>query len=99
AIHDNGEHYTLISILFISFNFQDGDELTRLHCFCHIRDHVIGFIESINRYTQYVGILSKAKARASLSMNGKDNEVKLKEEETTYLKDRLLPTVIGLLSK
>ncbi|RYR78228.1 hypothetical protein Ahy_A01g002961 [Arachis hypogaea] len=67
-----------------------------------------------------VGILSKAKARASLSMNGKDNEVyyfleggmydfdqdkkftlevKLKEEETTYLKDRLLPTVIGLLSK
>ncbi|KAL4329283.1 hypothetical protein HN51_036243 [Arachis hypogaea] len=89
----------------------DGDELTGLHCFRHLRDHVIGFIESINSILSAefirtsihdaletdVRILSKAKARASLSVNGKDNEVKLEEEETTNLKDRLLPTVIGLL--
>ncbi|XP_057430174.1 vacuolar protein sorting-associated protein 54, chloroplastic [Lotus japonicus] len=89
----------------------DGDELTGLHCFRHLRDHVIGFIESINSILSAefiraslhdatetdVIILSKAKARASLPMNGKDDEVKLEEEETTNFKDRLLPTVIGLL--
>ncbi|RDX85864.1 Vacuolar protein sorting-associated protein 54, chloroplastic, partial [Mucuna pruriens] len=89
----------------------DGDELTGLHCFRHLRDHVIGFIESINSILSAefiraslhdaaekdVIILSKAKARASLSMNGKDDEVKLEEEETNNFKDSLLPTVIGLL--
>ncbi|XP_061356195.1 vacuolar protein sorting-associated protein 54, chloroplastic isoform X2 [Gastrolobium bilobum] len=89
----------------------DGDELTGLHCFRHLRDHVIGFIESINSILTAefiraslhdaqetdVIILSKAKARASLPMNGKDDEVKLEEEETTNFKDSLLPTVIGLL--
>ncbi|KAG4946811.1 hypothetical protein JHK87_042818 [Glycine soja] len=110
----------------------DGDELSGLHCFRHLRDHVIGFIESINSNVLYyfgsilsaefiraslhdaaekdVIILSKAKARASLPMNGKDdedavcdltsvflNQVKLEEEETNNFKDSLLPTVIGLL--
>ncbi|XP_058722884.1 vacuolar protein sorting-associated protein 54, chloroplastic-like isoform X1 [Vicia villosa] len=89
----------------------DGDELTGLHCFRHLRDHVTGFIESINSILSAefiraslhdaaesdVIILSKAKARASLPMNGKDDEVKLEEEETTNFKDSLLPTVIGLL--
>ncbi|XP_027339652.1 vacuolar protein sorting-associated protein 54, chloroplastic isoform X1 [Abrus precatorius] len=89
----------------------DGDELTGLHCFRHLRDHVIGFIESINSILSAefiraslhdaaetdVIILSKAKARASLPMNGKDDEVKLEEEETNNFKDGLLPTVIGLL--
>ncbi|XP_050872438.1 vacuolar protein sorting-associated protein 54, chloroplastic isoform X2 [Lathyrus oleraceus] len=88
----------------------DGDELTGLHCFRHLRDHVTGFIESINSIlsAEFIRaslhdaaesdgiILSKAKARASLPMNGKDDEVKL-EEETTNFKDSLLPTVIGLL--
>ncbi|KAK2396268.1 vacuolar protein sorting-associated protein 54, chloroplastic [Trifolium repens] len=90
----------------------DGDELTGLHCFRHLRDHVTGFIESINSIlsAEFVRaslhdaaesdaiILSKAKARASIPMNGKD-EVKLEEEEeeTTNFKDSLLPTVIGLL--
>lgn len=88
----------------------DGDELTGLHCFRHLRDHVTGFIESINSILSAefiraslhdaaesdVIILSKAKSRASLLMNGKDDEVKL-EEETTNFKDSLLPTVIGLL--
>ncbi|KHN41450.1 Vacuolar protein sorting-associated protein 54, partial [Glycine soja] len=89
----------------------DGDELSGLHCFRHLRDHVIGFIESINSILSAefiraslndaaekdVIILSKAKARASLPMNGKDDEVKLEEEETNHFKDSLLPTVIGLL--
>ncbi|KAH1209807.1 Vacuolar protein sorting-associated protein 54, chloroplastic [Glycine max] len=89
----------------------DGDELSGLHCFRHLRDHVIGFIESINSILSAefiraslhdaaekdVIILSKAKARASLPMNGKDDEVKLEEEETNNFKDSLLPTVIGLL--
>ncbi|KAG4957144.1 hypothetical protein JHK85_043524 [Glycine max] len=104
----------------------DGDELSGLHCFRHLRDHVIGFIESINSILSAefiraslhdaaekdVIILSKAKARASLPMNGKDdefqdavcdltsvflNQVKLEEEETNNFKDSLLPTVIGLL--
>nr|XP_027189277.1 vacuolar protein sorting-associated protein 54, chloroplastic isoform X2 [Cicer arietinum] len=90
----------------------DGDELTGLHCFRHLRDHVTGFIESINSILSAefiraslhdaaesdVIILSKAKARASLPMNGKDDEVKLEEEEEiTNFKDSLLPTVIGLL--
>ncbi|CAJ2661613.1 vacuolar protein sorting-associated protein 54, chloroplastic-like isoform X1 [Trifolium pratense] len=89
----------------------DGDELTGLHCFRHLRDHVTGFIESINSIlsAEFIRaslhdaaesdaiILSKAKARASIPMNGKD-EVKLEEEEeTTNFKDSLLPTVIGLL--
>ncbi|KEH37803.1 putative vps54-likeVacuolar protein sorting-associated protein [Medicago truncatula] len=88
----------------------DGDELTGLHCFRHLRDHVTGFIESINSILSAefiraslhdaaesdVIILSKAKSRASLLMNGKDDEAKL-EEETTNFKDSLLPTVIGLL--
>nr|KYP37688.1 Vacuolar protein sorting-associated protein 54 [Cajanus cajan] len=97
----------------------DGDELTGLHCFRHLRDHVIGFIDSINSNVLYYFdsilsaefiraslhdaaekdsiILSKAKARASLPMNGKDDEVMLEEEETNIFKDSLLPTVIGLL--
>ncbi|KAI4297560.1 hypothetical protein L6164_037445 [Bauhinia variegata] len=89
----------------------DGDELTGLHCFRHLRDHVAGSIESINSIlsaefiratihdageTDHI-ILSKAKARASLLMNGNEYEVKLDEEETTNFRDRILPTVIGLL--
>ncbi|KAJ0082814.1 hypothetical protein Patl1_11580 [Pistacia atlantica] len=113
----------------------DGDELTGLHCFRHLRDHVANSIDSINsngvndgfvvimipigneisvvtsilsaefmhaaiddaRDTD-VAILSKAKARASISSNGKDDEkVTLDEEETSNFRDRLLPLVIGLL--
>ena len=29
---------------------QDGDELTGLHCFRHLRDHVAGSVESVNRW-------------------------------------------------
>ncbi|KAF7803897.1 vacuolar protein sorting-associated protein 54, chloroplastic isoform X1 [Senna tora] len=92
-------------------NLLDGDELTGLHCFRHLRDHVAGSIESINSILSAefirasihdaaerdVIILSKSKARASLPMNGTDDEVKLDEEEMSNFRDRLLPTVIGLL--
>ncbi|KAL5158751.1 Vacuolar protein sorting-associated protein 54, chloroplastic [Glycine soja] len=74
----------------------DGDELSGLHCFRHLRDHFIR--ASLHDAAEKdVIILSKAKARASLPMNGKDDEVKLEEEETNNFKDSLLPTVIGLL--
>ncbi|EXC21740.1 Vacuolar protein sorting-associated protein 54 [Morus notabilis] len=89
----------------------EGDELTGLHCFRHLRDHVGASIESINSILSAefmrasihdagntdVGILSKAKARASIPANGKDAEVKLDEEETSNFRDRLLPLIIGLL--
>ncbi|KAF3452422.1 hypothetical protein FNV43_RR02855 [Rhamnella rubrinervis] len=89
----------------------EGDELSGLHCFRHLRDHVAGAIESINSILSAefmrssihdvgdtdVVILSKAKARASIPTNGKDIKVKLDEEETTNFRDRLLPFIIGLL--
>ncbi|XP_021298421.1 vacuolar protein sorting-associated protein 54, chloroplastic isoform X2 [Herrania umbratica] len=89
----------------------DGDELTGLHCFRHLRDHVVASIDSINSIlsAEFIRasihdagdadavILLKAKARASISLNGKDVEVKLDEEEATNFRDRLLPLIIGLL--
>lgn len=89
----------------------DGDELTGLHCFRHLRDHVAASIDSINSILSAefmrasvhdVGdmdliILSKVKARASVSVNGAEDEIKFDEEETSNLRDRLLPIVIGLL--
>ncbi|XP_022716467.1 vacuolar protein sorting-associated protein 54, chloroplastic-like isoform X2 [Durio zibethinus] len=89
----------------------NGDELTGLHCFRHLRDHVVASIDSINSIlaAEFVRasihdagdkdavILLKAKSRASISLNGKDVEVKLDEEETTNFRDRLLPLIIGLL--
>ncbi|KAM5561832.1 hypothetical protein ABKV19_022429 [Rosa sericea] len=89
----------------------DGDELTGLHCFHHLRDRVAASIESINSIlsaefmrasihdagdTDAI-IVSKAKARASILMNGEDGEVKLDDEETSNYQDRLLPIIIGLL--
>ncbi|KAE7995999.1 hypothetical protein FH972_000748 [Carpinus fangiana] len=89
----------------------DGDELTGLHCFRHLRDHVAASIESINSILSAefmrasihdaggsdVVILSQVKARASVPINGKDDDVKLDEEETTNFRDHLLPVIIGLL--
>ncbi|KAL6132444.1 hypothetical protein ACLB2K_064687 [Fragaria x ananassa] len=89
----------------------DGDELTGLHCFHHLRDRVAASIDSINNIlssdfmrasihdagdTDTI-IISKAKARASILMNGEDGEVKLDDEETSNYQDRLLPIIIGLL--
>ncbi|KAL5805613.1 hypothetical protein ACOSQ4_028346 [Xanthoceras sorbifolium] len=89
----------------------DGDELSGLHCFRHLREHVATSIDSINGILsaefmrgaiQDAGdadaiILSRAKARASVSLNGKYDKVILDEEETSSFRDRLLPLIIGLL--
>lgn len=89
----------------------DGDELTGLHCFRHLRDHVAASIDSINSIlsSEFMRvsihetggidtvILFKAKARASMSDNGKDDDVLLDEEETFSFRDNLLPLIIGLL--
>lgn len=91
-------------------NLLDGDELAGLHCFRHLRDHVTGFIDSVNSIlsaeflraalhdTEDVDmiILSKAKARASGAMDGRD-EVVLDKDDASIFRDRLLPIVIGLL--
>ncbi|XP_010449340.1 PREDICTED: vacuolar protein sorting-associated protein 54, chloroplastic isoform X1 [Camelina sativa] len=93
-------------------NLLAGDELTGLHCFRHLRDHVTNSIDSINSILTSefmrisihdtgeidVLILSAAKIRGSISYNGKTmEEVQLEEEDTSTLCDRLLPLVIGLL--
>ncbi|CAH8276049.1 unnamed protein product [Arabidopsis lyrata] len=93
-------------------NLLAGDELTGLYCFRHLRDHVTSSIDSINSILTSefmrisihdtgeidVLILSAAKIRGSISSNGKTGEeVKLEEEDTSTLCDRLLPLVIGLL--
>ncbi|WZY85201.1 hypothetical protein YC2023_031585 [Brassica napus] len=94
-------------------NLLAGDELTGLHCFRHLRDHVTISIDSINSILTAefmrisihntgeidVLILSSAKKRGSISSNQETgDEVKLEEEEdTSTLCDRLLPLVIGLL--
>ncbi|XP_059667466.1 vacuolar protein sorting-associated protein 54, chloroplastic isoform X2 [Cornus florida] len=89
----------------------DGDELTGLHCFRHLRDHVAASIDSINSIlsTEFMRasihdagnmdavILSKAKSRANIPTNGEDDEVKLDEEESSNFRDQLLPLIIGLL--
>ncbi|CAL1402629.1 unnamed protein product [Linum trigynum] len=88
-----------------------GDELTGLHCFRHLRDHVTTSIDSVNSILSSeflrasihdagdrdVIILSKAKSWASSLMNGKVDEVKLDDEETSNFRERLLPIVVGLL--
>ncbi|KAM3361692.1 vacuolar protein sorting-associated protein 54, chloroplastic isoform X1 [Capsicum galapagoense] len=89
----------------------DGDELAGLHCFHHVRDHLAASIDSINSIlsAEFMRIsihatgdvdaliTSKFKAQATISINGEGHEVKLDEEETCNLRDRLLPFVIGLL--
>ncbi|GAB2264973.1 Vacuolar protein sorting-associated protein 54 [Dionaea muscipula] len=89
----------------------DGDELTGLHCFRHLRDHLASSMDAINsilsaefmRVSVYGAgdldavILLRAKERALSITNGKLDQVKLDEEDTSNFRDRLLPLVIGLL--
>ncbi|XP_060191814.1 vacuolar protein sorting-associated protein 54, chloroplastic-like [Lycium barbarum] len=89
----------------------DGDELAGLHCFRHVRDQLAASTDSINSILSAefmrisihetgdvdASITSKFKVREMISMNGEGHEVKLDEEETSNLRDRLLPFVIGLL--
>ncbi|KAL0321436.1 UNVERIFIED_CONTAM: Vacuolar protein sorting-associated protein 54, chloroplastic [Sesamum radiatum] len=84
----------------------DGDELIGLHCFRHLRDHVTTSVDSIN------SILSAEFIRASLrgaenmdvsvatstfTSNGRHDDVRLEEEQTSNFQDQLLPLTIGLL--
>ncbi|KAJ0582077.1 putative vacuolar protein sorting-associated protein [Helianthus annuus] len=93
-------------------NFLDADQLTGLHCFRHLEDHVAAAIDSVNSILSAeflrvsindagdkdAEILSKAKARIASPGNGEDNEVYLQQEEdTSSFHDRLLPLIIGLL--
>ncbi|KAH9611316.1 hypothetical protein KSS87_023678 [Heliosperma pusillum] len=89
----------------------NGDDLTGLHCFRHLRDHVAASMESINSIlsAEFMRsslhdagnldalIVSRAKERASTSSNGRLDDVHLDEEETSCIRDRLLPIIIGLL--
>ncbi|KAL3344892.1 hypothetical protein AABB24_024041 [Solanum stoloniferum] len=89
----------------------DGDELAGLHCFRHVRDQLATSIDSINSIlsAEFMRIsihgagnvdalsTSKFKVQTTISMNGEGHEVKLDEEDTYNLRDRLLPFVIGLL--
>ncbi|KAJ0932541.1 putative vacuolar protein sorting-associated protein [Helianthus annuus] len=93
-------------------NFLDAGQLTGLHCFRHLEDHVAAAIDSVNSILSAeflrvsindagdkdAEILSKAKARIASPGNGEDNEVYLQQEEdTSSFHDRLLPLIIGLL--
>ncbi|KAG9441743.1 hypothetical protein H6P81_017597 [Aristolochia fimbriata] len=92
-------------------NLLDGDELTGLHCFRHLRDQLVTSVDSINSIlsaefmracihdTKDVdsAILSKLKGRAGNATIEKDDEFKLDEEKSSALQDRLLPLIIGLL--
>lgn len=92
-------------------HFLDGDQLTGLHCFRHLEDHVVAAIDSVNSILSAeflrvsindagdkdAVILSKAKAGIALLGNGEDNEVHLHQEDASSFHDRLLPLIIGLL--
>lgn len=89
----------------------DGDELTGLHCFRHLRDHVAASMDSINSIlsAEFMRaslndagnldalIVSRAKERAAAPSNGRLDDVTLTEEETANFRDCLLPIIIGLL--
>ncbi|KAL4191169.1 hypothetical protein AMTRI_Chr07g79370 [Amborella trichopoda] len=89
----------------------DGDELTGLHCFRHLRDQLTMSSDAINsilaaeflRAAIYDAreldrsILSKLPVKTADLSNGKEEEVKLDEDESSSLRDRLLPLIIGLL--
>ncbi|XP_031502372.1 vacuolar protein sorting-associated protein 54, chloroplastic [Nymphaea colorata] len=87
----------------------DSDELTGLHCFRHLRDHLAMSLDSIN------SILAADFVRSAIH-NGKDMDVgkpqekgarpaavgreedlMLDEEESSGFRERLLPIIIGLL--
>ncbi|KAF5196374.1 Vacuolar protein sorting-associated protein 54 protein, partial [Thalictrum thalictroides] len=92
-------------------NLLDSDELAGLHCFRHIRDQLATSVDSVNSILSAefmrasihdakdvdLVILSRLKARPANVANGKEDEVKLDEDETSSFHDRLLPLIIGLL--
>ncbi|KAJ0970305.1 hypothetical protein J5N97_023182 [Dioscorea zingiberensis] len=89
----------------------DTDELAGLHCFRHLREQLATSLDSVNsilsaeflRAAVYNAkavrsiILSKIKAKTANSINGLEDEVILDDDESSILRDRLLPLIIGLL--
>lgn len=89
----------------------DGDELIGMHCFRHLRNHIATSVDSINSIlsaeflrvsihdagVKHAAMLSRLQAMATTPMNGIEDKVEWNEEETSNLRDRLLPIVIGLL--
>ncbi|KAK1313833.1 putative carboxylesterase 8 [Acorus calamus] len=89
----------------------DGDELAGLHCFRHLRDKLTMSLDAINSIlsAEFMrasihdaknvdsAILSKLKSKTNNLSNGQSNEEMLDDEESTILRDRLLPLIIGLL--
>ncbi|XP_076949524.1 vacuolar protein sorting-associated protein 54, chloroplastic-like [Bidens hawaiensis] len=92
-------------------HFLNGGQLTGLHCFRHLEDHVTSAINSVNSIlsaeflrvsVNEAGdkdalILSKAKARMVSPGIEEDNEEYWDQEDTSSFHDRLLPLIIGLL--
>ncbi|KAJ6792534.1 putative vacuolar protein sorting-associated protein 54, chloroplastic [Iris pallida] len=86
------------------------DELAGLHCFRHLRDQLAASLDSINSIlsAEFVRaaihdartvdsmIVSRMKTNAPNFINGTE-EVKLDDDESSILRDRLLPLIIGLL--
>ncbi|WOL07406.1 vacuolar protein sorting-associated protein 54, chloroplastic [Canna indica] len=89
----------------------DTDELVGLHCFRHLRDQLSGSLDSINsilsaefmraaiRDAKVIDsmVLLKLRMRSTDFMNGAEDDVKLRDDESSNLQDRLLPLIIGLL--
>ncbi|KAJ0693224.1 putative vacuolar protein sorting-associated protein [Helianthus annuus] len=92
-------------------HFLNGDQLTGLHCFRHLEDHVAAAINSVNSILSAeflrvsvndagekdAVILSKAKARIASPGTEEDNDEYWDQEDTSSFHDRLLPLIIGLL--
>lgn len=88
-----------------------GDELTGMHCFLHLRDHVATSVDSINSIlsSEFMrvsicdsgrkdeSVISTTRMKPTTLMNGKEDQVELNEEEMSSLQDQLLPIIIGLL--
>ncbi|XP_038982689.1 vacuolar protein sorting-associated protein 54, chloroplastic [Phoenix dactylifera] len=89
----------------------DTDELAGLHCFRHLRDQLATSLDSINSIlsAEFLHaaindakindkvILSKLKTKAASLTNGMEDEVKLDDDESSILRDHLLPLIICLL--
>ncbi|XP_051134830.1 vacuolar protein sorting-associated protein 54, chloroplastic [Andrographis paniculata] len=81
------------------------DELIGLHCFRHLRDHVIASVDSINSILAAEFIRSSlrgsentdASIPSAFTSDGLYDEDKLEEERRSNFQDQLLPLVIGLL--
>nr|XP_029117240.1 vacuolar protein sorting-associated protein 54, chloroplastic [Elaeis guineensis] len=87
------------------------DELAGLHCFRHLRDQLATTLDSINSIlsaeflraaindtkTNDMVILSKLKTKAANLINGMDDEVRLDDDESSIIRDHLLPLIICLL--